>query len=77
MYPVLANNLAKTSIYFMVDTMVGNFKTSLLSVGGVVTECTVSSCDCNPLRYYVGFCLLRHILLLGLKETTRLQAMSC
>ena len=50
MYPVLANNLDNPSICLMVDTMVG--KTSLLSVEGVVTNCTVSSCDCNPVRYH-------------------------
>ena len=50
MYPVLANNLDNPSICLMVDTMVG--KTSLLSIEGVVTDCTISSCDCNPVRYH-------------------------
>ena len=50
MYPVLANNLDNPSICLMVDIMVG--RTSLLSIEGVVTDCTVSSCDCNPVRYH-------------------------
>ena len=50
MYPVLANNLDKPSICLMVDIMVG--RTSLLSIEGVVTDCTVSNCDCNPVRYH-------------------------
>ena len=50
MYPVLANNLDKPSICLIVDIMVG--RTSLLSTEGVVTDCTISSCDCNPVRYH-------------------------
>ena len=50
MYPVLANNLDNPSICLIVDTMVG--RTSLLSIEGVVTNCTVSNCDCNPDRYH-------------------------
>ena len=30
--------------------MVG--KSSLLSVEGVMTDCTISNCDCNPVRYH-------------------------
>ena len=50
MYPVLANNLDNPSICLIVDIMVG--RTSLLSTEGVVTDCTVSNCDCNPVRYH-------------------------